>query len=63
MKQEEYFEFIRRDGEQASSLTASLELNRESSLGSKYVEIGRQITDIGKEWEELHAKSPRTAEE
>ncbi len=64
LKQEEYFEFIRRDGEEASSFTTPIALTTdESELNRKYEESANRITAIGDEWALLRAKRSRTPEE
>ena len=64
LKNEEYFEFIRRDGKAASSLTASVALTKdESEVNRKYEENANRITAIGNEWAVLRAKPSRTPEE
>ncbi len=51
LKNEEYFEFIRRAGKEASSLTAPVALTKEESdVNRKYEESASRITAIGNEW-------------
>ncbi len=64
LKNEEYFEFIRRDGKEASSLTAPVNLTKsEEALNRKYEENASRVTAVGNEWAVLRAKPSRTAEE
>jgi CHAT domain-containing protein/tetratricopeptide (TPR) repeat protein len=64
LKNEEYFEFIRRDGSAASSLTAPVTLTKgEESLNVEYEKNVAPMTAIGNEFAALHAKTARTAEE
>ena len=64
LKNEEYFEFIRRDGKDASSRTAPVGLTRtEENANVRYGELAASVTAIGSEWGELRAKPSRTPEE
>lgn len=64
LKNEEYFEFIRRDGSDASSLTAPVTLTKpEADANAKYGELSASVTAIGSEWAALRAKPSRTPEE
>jgi len=64
LKNEEYFEFIRRDDRQAASLTAPMELTKkEKELSNKYAENAASVTSVGNEWATLRAKPARTPEE
>ena len=64
LKNEEYFEFIRRDGKDASSLTAPVTLTKsEADANARYGELSASVTAIGSEWAELRAKPSRTPEE
>lgn len=64
LKQEEYFEFIRRDVREAPSLAARAELTpKEAELEKRYREIADQLTGIGRERSELLAKQTRSSEE
>ncbi|HEY4739922.1 MAG TPA: tetratricopeptide repeat protein [Candidatus Acidoferrales bacterium] len=64
LKNEEYFEFIRRDGKDASSLTSPVTLTKpEESANVRYGDLGASVTAIGTEWAELRAKPSRTADE
>jgi CHAT domain-containing protein len=64
LKDEEYFEFIRRDGESVSSLSAQVNLTKsEEALNREYGENASQVTAVGSEWTALRAKSVRTPEE
>lgn len=64
LKNEQYFEFIRRDGKDPSAVTASVNLtNAEKTLSRKYEENAARVTAIGTEWTALRAKLSRTPEE
>jgi tetratricopeptide (TPR) repeat protein len=64
LKNEEYFEFIRRDSKNTSSLAAPVSLTKsEEALNREYGENASRVTAVGYEWTALHAKSLRTAEE
>jgi tetratricopeptide (TPR) repeat protein len=64
LKNQEYFEFVRRDGKEASSLTASIALTKdETQLSRKYKEGASRIAALGNEWSTLRAKSLRTPDE
>ena len=64
LKQQEYFDFVSRDGKGASSVIAPVTfINDESELNDKYVKNVTEITTIGNDWTELHAKAIRTPAE
>jgi CHAT domain-containing protein/Tfp pilus assembly protein PilF len=64
LKNEEYFDFIRRDERQAASLTAPVALTKkEGELNSKYEKNISAVTAVGDEWAALRAKPSRTPEE
>jgi CHAT domain-containing protein len=64
LKDEEYFEFIRRDGKQAASLTSAVALTTpEDNANRQYEDIANRVTAIGNEWASLRAKPSRTADE
>ncbi|MGH9971215.1 MAG: tetratricopeptide repeat protein [Pyrinomonadaceae bacterium] len=64
LKEEEYFEFVRRDGNEASSLNGSAELTPEEAAQEKrYREIAEHLTSIGAEYGRLRQKQTRTTEE
>jgi CHAT domain-containing protein/Flp pilus assembly protein TadD len=64
LKDEQYFEFIRRDGQQASSLTAPVTLSQSEEAASRqYEQNAGTFTSIGSEWAALRAKPSRTPEE
>jgi CHAT domain-containing protein/tetratricopeptide (TPR) repeat protein len=64
LKEEEYFEFIRRDGRGAESLTKPLKLTpAEQKTYDEYQKIADQVTSIETEWSELRAKPSLSAEE
>jgi CHAT domain-containing protein/Tfp pilus assembly protein PilF len=64
LKNEEYFEFIRRDDRQAGSLTAPVTLTKkEEALHRKYEENATSVTAVGNEWAALRAKPSRTPDE
>jgi CHAT domain-containing protein/Tfp pilus assembly protein PilF len=63
LKNEEYFEFIRRDGNEAS-LTAPVNFTMsEEELNREYEENVGSVTAVGNEWAALHSKPLRTPEE
>ena len=64
LKNEEYFEFIRRDGRQAASLTAPLPLTKkEEELSRQYDANASSVTAIANERAALLSKPSRTPEE
>jgi len=64
LKDEEYFQFVRRDARQAASLTAPVEFTKaESELNRKYEERANRLTAIGNEWAALQTKPSKTPEE
>ena len=64
LKNEEYFEFIRRDDKDVSSLTAPVNLTRsEQALNREYEENVGRVTAVGNEWAALRSKPSRTPEE
>lgn len=64
LKEEQYFEFIRRDGRSADSLTKPVSLTAaELKSHDEYKRIADQVTALGNEWEVLRAKTSRTPEE
>ncbi len=64
LKNEEYFEFIRRDGKDAASLTSPITLTKtESNANARYAELAANVTAVGTEWAELRSKPSRTPEE
>jgi CHAT domain-containing protein/Tfp pilus assembly protein PilF len=64
LKEEEYFEFIRRDGRSADSLTKPVALTpTERKSYDEYEEIADEVIAIDVEWSALRAKSPRTPDQ
>lgn len=64
LKNEEYFSFIRRDGKEATSLTASVTLTKtEEALNREYEANAARVTAAGNEWAALRSKPNRTPEE
>jgi CHAT domain-containing protein/Tfp pilus assembly protein PilF len=64
LKNEEYFEFIRRDGREAASLTAPLALTKkEEELSRQYDANASSVTAIANERAALLNKPSRTADE
>jgi len=64
LKDEEYFDFIRRDANEASSLTPSAPLTKkEDAVAKKYREQAASVAAIGNEWSALQRKKTRTPEE
>jgi CHAT domain-containing protein/tetratricopeptide (TPR) repeat protein len=64
LKNEEYFEFIRRDGKEAGSRAAPVNLTKnEEVLELEYEANAGRVTAVGNEWAALRAKPERTPEE
>ena len=64
LKQEEYFQYIRRDAEEASSLKQRADLNPdEAEWERRYREMGERLMAIGAEHGNLLAKRTLTAEQ
>lgn len=64
LKEEEYLEFVRRDGGETNALAARAALTpEETALNKRYLEIADNITVRGRQRGELLAKPARTAEE
>ena len=64
LKEEEYLEFVRRDGGETNALAARAQLTpEEAALNKRYQEIADQITTRGRQRGELLAKSMRSADE
>lgn len=64
LKEEEYFEFIRRDNKEASALNGRAALTpKEADWEKRYREIADQLTILGRERGELLAKQSRTPNE
>lgn len=64
LKEEEYFDFVRRNGNESSSLNGRSELSpAEAELAKRYEEVSTQIVTRGRQRNELLAKEKRTAEE
>lgn len=64
LKEEEYFEFVRREAGEGSTLDRRADLTPvESEWDKRYREIGGRLMAIGSERGELLAKKSRTAEE
>lgn len=64
LKEEEFFEFVRRDGGEAAALTARAALTAdESALEADYGKLADEVTRLGRERGELFAKGARTPEE
>jgi CHAT domain-containing protein/tetratricopeptide (TPR) repeat protein len=62
LKNEEYFEFIQRDG--PASLVAPVPLTPgEQDLARRIEQQAEGVAAIGKQWEDLDARSPRSADE
>jgi len=60
LKEEEYFEFVRRDSKEGLSLTKRSDLTpEEAEWDKRYREIADQVTAIGRERGELLAKKSR----
>jgi CHAT domain-containing protein/WD40 repeat protein len=64
LKEEEYFQFVRRDSTEVASATAQAALSpAEADWEKRYREIGDKVTAIGAERGALLAKASRTPEE
>jgi CHAT domain-containing protein len=64
LKEEEYFEFIRRDSKESSTLTAPVKLTKEEEAANRdYEANAARATAIGNEYAALRAKPKRTEEE
>ncbi len=64
LKDQEYFDFIRRDTRGAAALTAPVPLtSAESDLDKAFRQISDRVTAIGDEYAMLRAKPSRTPEE
>jgi len=64
LKEEEYFEFVRRDSKEGLSLNGRADLTlEEAEWDKRYREIADQVTVIGSERGELLAKKSRTPDE
>jgi CHAT domain-containing protein/Tfp pilus assembly protein PilF len=64
LKKEEYFEFVRRDGSEASALKGNAELTpEEASVEKRYREIAGRVTALGAEYGQLRDKKTRAPEE
>jgi len=64
LKDQEYFDFIRRDTRGGAALTAPVPLTTgESDLDKKFQVISARVTEIGSEWAALRSKPSRTPEE
>jgi CHAT domain-containing protein/Tfp pilus assembly protein PilF len=64
LKEQEYFEFIRRDGRSADSLTKPVALTpAEQKTYEEYQRIADQVTASDAEWTSLHAKTSRTPDQ
>jgi CHAT domain-containing protein len=64
LKEEEYYQFVRRDGADSANLTAPAALTpEEQDLADRYREISDQIAILGRQKAELLAKANRSREE
>lgn len=64
LKNEEYFEFIRRDSKNTSSLAAPVNLTKsEDLIKREYEENASRVTAVGNEWAALRSKPSRTPDE
>jgi len=64
LKEQEYFDFVRRDSAEVNSLTARATLTTdEAALETEYNKLAEEVTGIGRERGELFSKKERTAEE
>ena len=61
LKEEEFFDYVRRDGAEAGDLTARATLSpEEGALQAEYLKLADQVTLLGKQRGELSAKKGRT---
>jgi CHAT domain-containing protein len=64
LKEEEYFDFVRRDGAATDALTTRAMLNpQEAALEAEYNKLADEVTLIGSQRGELFAKQARTPAE
>ena len=64
LKEEEYFDFVRRDGDEASSLKGNAALTpEEAAVEKRYREFADRLTAIGLEYGQLRDKKTRTTDE
>ena len=63
LKAEEYSDFTQRRGDTLSTTNPVALTPREEESNREYEQITGEITAIGEEWTQLHAKSPRSADE
>ncbi|MGB7924025.1 MAG: CHAT domain-containing protein [Pyrinomonadaceae bacterium] len=64
LKEEEYFQFVRRDGTDASNLTAPAALTaEEQDLADRYREISDHLATLGRQRAELLGKANRAPDE
>ena len=63
LKAEEYSEFTQRRGDAGSKTNPVALTPAEEKSNKEYEQISGEITAIGEEWTQLHAKSSRSAEE
>ncbi|HEU4594221.1 MAG TPA: CHAT domain-containing protein [Pyrinomonadaceae bacterium] len=64
LKQDEYLQFVRRDGGETSALAGRAALSpEEAALEARYRAISDRVADIGRRWSELAAKPSLTPEE
>lgn len=64
LKEEEYFEFVRRSSDEATSLNGRAALtSAEAEMARKYLEIAERVTAYGRERVELLGKQSLTPEE
>jgi tetratricopeptide (TPR) repeat protein len=64
LKEDEFFNFVRRNGNDAASNMGDIEYNKEEEPWQKrYREISDRIVQVGQEFATLNAKASRTAQE
>ena len=63
LKEEEYFEYVRRDGKNGAKTEKAALTPEEAALDKRYQEIADQLTGLGAERSTLLGKTARTAEE
>ena len=63
LKAEEYSQFTQRRGDAGSATNPVARTPEEEKQNQEYEQISREVTAIGAEWSQLHAKASRSAEE
>jgi CHAT domain-containing protein/tetratricopeptide (TPR) repeat protein len=63
LKEDEYFQFVRRDGAETGVAARAALSPEETALEQRYREISDRVALIGRRWSELAAKQSLTSEE